>query len=98
MSVILTNQVNRSEAVTTAGQVAALQERAAAAGKPLDPATLPPAALQPGFPQQVMHDLAHSYTMVFLVAAVLIAAAYLPAALLPRHPVLSRGGAPAPVG
>ncbi|MCV7071672.1 DHA2 family efflux MFS transporter permease subunit [Mycolicibacterium rufum] len=84
MSVILTHQVNRSDAVSTANQVAALQEQAHAAGRPLDPATLPPAAAQPGFADQVMHDLSHAYTMVFLVAALLIAAAYLPAALLPR--------------
>jgi MFS transporter, DHA2 family, multidrug resistance protein len=98
MSVILTNQVNRSDAVATAGQVAALREQAAASGQPLNPATLPPQALQPGFQDQVLHDLAHSYTMVFLVAAVMIAAAYVPAALLPRRPVLAPAGAPAPVG
>ena len=88
MSVILTNQINRSDAVSTANQVAALQE--AGPGRPaapLDPATLPPDAVSPGFAEQVMHDLAHAYTMVFVVAALMIAAAYLPAALLPRKRV-----------
>lgn len=84
MSVILTNQINRSDAVSTANQVAALQEQARATGRPLDPAALPPEAMHPGFAEQVMHDLSHAYTMVFVVAALMIAAAYLPAALLPR--------------
>ncbi len=87
MSVILTNQINRSDAVATANQVAALQEQARATGRPLNPAALPPQAATPGFADQVMHDLAHAYTMVFVVAALLIAAAYLPAALLPRKRV-----------
>ena len=93
MSVILTNQINRSDAVDAANHAAAVQERAQAAGEPVDPAQLPPQALQPGFTQQVMHDLSHAYTMVFIVAAVMIGAAYLPAVLLPRKPV--GDGAPA---
>nr|WP_051053602.1 DHA2 family efflux MFS transporter permease subunit [Mycolicibacterium chubuense] len=96
MSVILTNQVNRSDAVSAANRVAALQEQARTSGRPLDPAALPAEALRPGFAQQVMHDLSHAYTMVFVVAAVMIAAAYLPAAFLPRKPVAH--GSPAPVG
>jgi EmrB/QacA subfamily drug resistance transporter len=95
MSVILTKQVNRSDTISAASRAAALQEQANASGRPLNPSALPPEALRPGFAQQVLHDLSHAYTIVFLVAALMIAAAYVPAAFLPKKPVVdSDHGAP----
>jgi hypothetical protein len=58
---------------------------------------MPPEVMQPGFAQQVAHDLSHAYTLVFIIAAALIALAYLPAAFLPRTPVRDGEDAPEPV-
>jgi EmrB/QacA subfamily drug resistance transporter len=87
MSVILTSQIDRSDALSAANKAAALEESARRSGAPVNPAAVPREVLQPGFAQQVAHDLSHAYTMVFLIAAVLIALAYLPAAFLPKKPV-----------
>ncbi|MBE1550866.1 EmrB/QacA subfamily drug resistance transporter [Mycobacterium sp. OAS707] len=87
MSVILTNQINGSAALAAANKVAALQEAAAKSGVPVNPAALPPEVRAPGFAAQVAHELSHAYTMVFIIAAILIALAYLPAAFLPKKQV-----------
>jgi MFS family permease len=87
MSVILTSQINGSHALSVANKAAALQESAHNRGAPVNPAELPPEVLQPGFAQQVAHDLSHAYTTVFVISAALIALAYLPAAFMPRKPV-----------
>jgi MFS transporter, DHA2 family, multidrug resistance protein len=84
MSVILTNQINGSAALAAANKAAAVQEGAAKSGVPVNPSALPPEALQPGFAELVAHDLSHAYTTVFIIATVLIAMAYLPAAFLPK--------------
>ena len=83
MSVILTGQINRSDALAAANKAAAL-ESARRSGRPVNPASVPPEVFHPGFAQQVAHDLSHAYTLVFVVSALLIALAYLPAAYLPR--------------
>jgi DHA2 family multidrug resistance protein len=86
MSVILTSQINRSDALVAAKKAAELQDSAHKSGVPVNPAAMPPEVLRPGFAQQVADELSHAYTMVFIVAAVLIALAYLPVAFLPRKP------------
>jgi EmrB/QacA subfamily drug resistance transporter len=87
MSVILTSQINKSEALAAANKAAALQETAQKHGVAVNPAAIPHEVLQPGFAQQVAHDLSHAYTMVFIVSTLLVALAYLPAAFLPKKPV-----------
>jgi DHA2 family multidrug resistance protein len=87
MSVILTSQINGSHALSVANKAAALQESDHHRGTPVNPAEVPPEVLQPGFAQQVAHDLSHAYTTVFVISAALIALAYLPAAFMPRKPV-----------
>jgi DHA2 family multidrug resistance protein len=84
MSVILTNQINGSAALAAANKAAAVQEGSAKSGVPVNPAALPPEALQPGFAEHVARDLSHAYTTVFIIATILIAMAYLPAAFLPK--------------
>jgi EmrB/QacA subfamily drug resistance transporter len=98
MSVILTSQISGSDALGAANRAAALQERAREAGQPLNPTALPPEVLAPGFAQQVAHDLSHAYTLVFIVSALLIALAYLPAAFLPRTPVDTDQDVPGAIG
>jgi MFS transporter, DHA2 family, multidrug resistance protein len=86
MSVILTNQFNRSENITTANALAILRGNAAKRGTPLDSSALSRQALAPDFTSHVMHDLSHAYTIVIVVAIVLVALTLLPAAFLPKKP------------
>jgi MFS transporter, DHA2 family, multidrug resistance protein len=98
MSVILTNQFNRSDNIVAANKVAALRDQAARTDRPPDPAKFPPQALTPNFMQNVMHDLSHAYFVVFAVAVGLVAMVYLPASFLPKKPTtVAPGQAPAPV-
>ncbi|MEE6175172.1 DHA2 family efflux MFS transporter permease subunit [Mycobacterium sp. 050134] len=86
MSMILTNQFNRSESITAANKVAALQQRAAATGTPVDPGAVPRQSLSPGFCAEVLHDLSHAYTEVFVIAVALVVFTVIPAAFLPKKP------------
>jgi EmrB/QacA subfamily drug resistance transporter len=86
MSVILTNQFNRSENISAANKVASLQQSAARRGVPVDPSTMPRQALAPDFAGNVLHDLSHAYTAVFMVAVVLMVVTLIPAAFLPKRP------------
>jgi EmrB/QacA subfamily drug resistance transporter len=88
MSMILTNQSNRSENIAAANKLAALQQKAEATGVPVDPATIPRQALAPGFSGNVLHDLSHAYTTVFVIAAVLVALTVIPAMFLPKQPAI----------
>ncbi|WP_158015652.1 DHA2 family efflux MFS transporter permease subunit [Mycobacterium basiliense] len=83
MSVILTNQLKRSENISAAKEMESLQRDAARIGAPLDPGSLPHRALSPDFATSVMHDLSHAYAVVFVVAFVVTTLALIPAALLP---------------
>jgi hypothetical protein len=87
MSVILTNQFLRSKDVSAANKIEVLQQEAARRGAAPNPAAIPRRALAPDFPANVLHDLSHAYTTVFLLAAALTVLAYLPAAFLPKKPV-----------
>jgi MFS family permease len=86
MSVILTNQFNRSENISAANKLALLQQKAAANGVPVDQSAIPRQTLAPGFPANVLHDLSHAYTAVFVIAVVLVASTVVPAAFLPKKP------------
>ena len=98
MSVILTNQFNRSENIGAATKMAAIQEEAAKRGIPPDPTQFPPQALTPSFMENVLHDLSHAYTVVFVVAVCLMALTFIPAAFLPKKPAtVAPGQAAAPV-
>jgi MFS transporter, DHA2 family, multidrug resistance protein len=86
MSVVLTNQFNRSENIAAANKAAAIQREAAKSGMPPDPTTLPPQVLQRDFMEHVTHDLSHAYAVVFVVAVCLVALTYIPASFLPKKP------------
>lgn len=84
MSVILTNEFNRSENISAATKIAILRQNAARLGVPVDPAALPRRALAPDFASEVLHDLSRAYFVVFVVAVFLVALTCIPAAFLPR--------------
>ncbi len=86
MSMILTNQFNRSENISAANKLAVLQQRAAATGVPVDQSAIPRQALAPGFSGNVVHDLSHAYATVFVLAVVLVVLTIIPAAFLPKQP------------
>jgi EmrB/QacA subfamily drug resistance transporter len=86
MSMILTNQFNRSEYIPAANKLASLQQKAAITGVPIDPSAIPPQTLAPGFWGNVLHDLSHAYTAVFVIAVVLVVTTFIPAAFLPKRP------------
>jgi len=90
--VILTNQFNRSPNLAAANKLAALHDEATRRGVPVPRSAMPPQALLPDFVHNVTHDLSHSYTLVFLTVAVLVAFSYIPAVLLPRRPVQEAAG------
>jgi EmrB/QacA subfamily drug resistance transporter len=91
MSMILTNQFNRSEYIPAAHTLAALQQKAAATGVPIDQSAIPPQTLAPGFAANVLHDLSHAYTLVFVIAVVLVALTIIPASFLPKKPASQTG-------
>ncbi|WP_374101690.1 DHA2 family efflux MFS transporter permease subunit [Mycobacterium sp. SM1] len=91
MSVILTGQFNRSESITTLDRLESLHGRVRR-GVPPDPSMIPGRALGPHFINTVSHDLSHAYTTVFVVAAILAVAAYIPAAFLPKKPIPAAAG------
>ena len=86
MSMVLTNQFNRSENIAAANKLAALQQGAAATGVPVDPSAVPPQALAPGFSGGLLRDLSHAYTTVFVIAVVLVTFTIIPAVFLPKQP------------
>lgn len=92
MSMILTNQFNRSQNVVAANKVAALHQRAAVDGVPVDQSAIPRQALVPGFWANVVHDLSHAYTAVFVIAVVLVVCTVIPASFLPKKPASETAG------
>jgi MFS transporter, DHA2 family, multidrug resistance protein len=102
-SVILTSQFNRSANVAAANKLTALKVQAVNGGAPVPRSAMPPQALLPDFVHNVMRDLSHGYTVVFLIVAGLVALTFIPAVFLPRRPVQEEagqtvaGGAAAPV-
>jgi MFS transporter, DHA2 family, multidrug resistance protein len=94
MSVILTNQFNHSENILAANKIAILQQDAARRGLAPKPLAIPRQALAPDFMSNVLHDLSHAYTAVFVVAVVLMVLTYIPAAFLPKKPAATVAGQP----
>ncbi len=88
MSVILTNQFNRSENITAANELASLRQQAATSGMPVDQSAIPPQALAPNFSGNVLHDLSHAYTLVFVIACALVMFTFIPASFLPKKPAI----------
>ncbi|OBB69758.1 DHA2 family efflux MFS transporter permease subunit [Mycobacterium sp. 852014-50255_SCH5639931] len=86
MSMILTNQFNRSENIVAANKVAALRQEAAVSGVPVDQSAIPRQTLDAGFWANVVHDLSHAYTAVFVIAVVLVVSTIIPASFLPKKP------------
>ncbi len=86
MSMILTNQFNRSEYILAANKLAALQQKAAVSGVPVDQSAVPRQSLAAGFWGNVVHDLSHAYTAVFVIAVVLVVSTIIPASFLPKKP------------
>jgi DHA2 family multidrug resistance protein len=93
MSVILTNQFNRSDNIVAANKLAAIHEQAARTGQP--PAPPPPQALTPDFLSNLAHDLSHGYFVVFAVAVSLVLLVFIPASFLPKKPAATAPGQPA---
>ena len=89
MSVILTNQFNRSETITAANTLGILRGNAGKHGTPIHSSAAPPHALSPDFTSRLMHDLAHAYTLVIVVAIILVALTLVPTAFLPKKPPLA---------
>ncbi|SPM40308.1 Predicted arabinose efflux permease, MFS family [Mycobacterium numidiamassiliense] len=87
MSMILTNQFDRSENITAAHKLAVLQQKAAS-GIPVDPAAIPRESLAPDFSARVLHDLSHAYTLVFVIGLALVAITLIPASFLPKKPAI----------
>jgi EmrB/QacA subfamily drug resistance transporter len=92
MSMVLTNQFNRSENITAANKLASLQQKATATGVPVDPSAIPRQSLTPGFAGNVVHDLSHAYTTVFVIGVALVALTVIPAAFLPKKPAIQTAG------
>jgi EmrB/QacA subfamily drug resistance transporter len=86
MSMVLTNQFNRSGNIAAANKAAALQQQVAATGLHVDQAVLPRQSLAPGFSADVLHDLSHAYTVVFVIAVALVVSTVIPASFLPKTP------------
>ncbi|MEE2854152.1 MAG: DHA2 family efflux MFS transporter permease subunit [Actinomycetota bacterium] len=93
MSMILTNQFNRSPDIVAANKLAALHQRAAVDGVPVDRSAIPPRSLDPGFSTNVVHDLSHAYTAVFVIAVALVVCTLIPAWFLPKKPASETVGA-----
>ncbi|WP_421844045.1 DHA2 family efflux MFS transporter permease subunit [Mycobacterium sp.] len=92
MSMILTSQLNQSDNISTAQTTADLEQNADKIGAPVAPSTMPGQALSPDFADNVLRDLSHAYTAVFMLALALVALTIVPAALLlTKQPALSRG-------
>jgi EmrB/QacA subfamily drug resistance transporter len=98
MSMILTNQFNRSENITAARKLAVLQHQAVTTGLPVEQSAIPRQSLAPGFAANLLHDLSHAYTTVFVVAVVLVLSTIIPAAFLPKTPAseMARADAKSP--
>ncbi len=92
MSMILTNQFNRSENISAAKTLATLQQNAASKGVPVSPAAIPGQTLAPDFADHLIHDLSRAYTAVFAVAVVLVVFTIIPASFLPKKPAVQTAG------
>jgi MFS transporter, DHA2 family, multidrug resistance protein len=83
MSVILTGEVNRSANTVGTGHAVIQLDTTAGRGQPpnLSVQKLPADAME-----HAIHDLSHSYAVVFAVAVSLVVIAIIPASFLPKKP------------
>jgi EmrB/QacA subfamily drug resistance transporter len=86
MSVILTSQFNRSANISAANAIEILRDDAARRGVAVDESALPGQARDPDFPVNLLHDLSHAYTVVFVAAVVLVALTLIPVVFMPKKP------------
>lgn len=86
MSMVLTSQFNRSENIAAANELGRLQEEAVRRHAALDPAAVPPRTLDPNFGTNLVHDLSHCYTVVWVIATALVLITLIPAKFLPKTP------------
>jgi MFS transporter, DHA2 family, multidrug resistance protein len=82
MSVILTSRFNRSEGITTAEKLGILRGKSGMHGPPVPTHH----EFSPDSAVRLMHDLTHAYTLVIVVAIVVVALTLLPVAFLPDKP------------
>lgn len=88
MAVILTNEFNRNDSIAAANKLTELQLDASRRGVQVDPSAIPRATLAPDFAHTVVNGLSHAYTIVFVLAVVLIASTIIPAMFLPKKPAV----------
>ncbi|MBV8790333.1 MAG: DHA2 family efflux MFS transporter permease subunit [Mycobacterium sp.] len=88
MAVILTNEFNRNSAIVASNKLTELQMDASRRGLQVDPSEIPRQTLAPDFANTVVHGLSHAYTIVFVLAVVLIASTIIPAMFLPKKPAV----------
>jgi len=82
MSVILTSQFNRSETIGTAEKLGILRGKFAKHGPPVPSHH----EVSADFTIRLMHDLAHAYLLVIVVAVAVVALTLVPVAFLPNKP------------
>lgn len=92
MSMILTNQFNRSPDIRAANKLAALHQKAAVDGVPVDQTAIPRQSLALDFWSNVSRDVSHAYTAVFVIAVVLVVCTFIPAWFLPKKPASETAG------
>ena len=92
MSVILTSQFNRSETIATAEKLGILKGKFGKHGPPMPSHP----EVSPDFTSQLMHDLSHAYTLVIVVAVVVVASTLVPVSLLPNKPPAVKRPTPVP--
>ncbi|WP_242670166.1 DHA2 family efflux MFS transporter permease subunit [Mycobacterium decipiens] len=85
VSVILASQLNRGENNSGTNEIAILQDSPARRGTSVDQPVMPGQPLSPALPDNLLHDLSHAYSVVFVVAVVLVGLVFVPLALLPRR-------------
>jgi EmrB/QacA subfamily drug resistance transporter len=86
MAVILTNQSHAEELLAAANRVGEAQLGAGKHSLPVDPSRLPRQPITPDLASHLSDQLAHAYTVVFVLAVVLVAFTIIPAAFLPKKP------------
>jgi MFS transporter, DHA2 family, multidrug resistance protein len=85
MSMVLTTQFKRSENIVAANKLGLLKPKAAGGAPASD---IPWESLPPSFAANVLHDLSHAFTTVFVIAMVLVALVIIPASFLPKGPAV----------
>lgn len=92
MAVILTHQFSTNETLVAANKLASLQQDASQRGLPVNPLDIPRPATSPNFGSHVAHDLSQVFTLLFMLAVVLVAFTIIPAWFLPKKPTIPELG------